>query len=96
MKQPNRIRYGLENARRNERRAFSVVADRLQDVNVRFGLSVRTARLKLGLSQARLSELTGIDRSYISDIERGQKRVSLEVAVRLTDALGTTLAAILN
>lgn len=36
-----------------------------------FGRRVREIRLEKGISQERLAELAGIDRSYMGNIERG-------------------------
>jgi DNA-binding XRE family transcriptional regulator len=41
------------------------------DVLKRFGARVRRIRLERGLSQESLSELAGLDRTYVSEIERG-------------------------
>jgi transcriptional regulator with XRE-family HTH domain len=57
-----------------------------------FGDRVRTARLNLGLSQEKLASDCGMDRTYISGIERGKRNVSLLNIHRLADALGMPAA----
>lgn len=47
-------------------------------------------RQKMGLSQAKLAGQVGITRSYLSDIERGIKSPTVEVAKRLCKVLGVT------
>jgi transcriptional regulator with XRE-family HTH domain len=42
-----------------------------------FGGRVRTERLKINLSQEELAFECGLDRTYISSIERGKRNVSL-------------------
>ena len=42
-----------------------------------FGKNVKKYRLKSKLSQEKLGELTGLHRTYISDIERGLRSISL-------------------
>jgi len=43
----------------------------------RFGLKVRAARRRLGISQEELAFRCRLHRTYISDIERGARNVSL-------------------
>jgi transcriptional regulator with XRE-family HTH domain len=52
-----------------------------------FGKKLRYFRLEKGLSQDQLSALTDMDRSYISDIERGLRNVSLKNIEVLSAAL---------
>lgn len=52
-----------------------------------FGSNLRKYRLKNGLSQEKLAEKCGLHRTYISDIERFQRSISLENVQRIADAL---------
>jgi transcriptional regulator with XRE-family HTH domain len=52
-----------------------------------FGKKLKQFRLTKGLSQEQLSAITDLDRSYISDIERGLRNVSLKNIEVLADAL---------
>lgn len=52
-----------------------------------FGDRVRTLRKARGLSQEQLAERTGLHRTYIGGIERGERNVSLINIVRLANAL---------
>jgi len=45
----------------------------------RFGLRLRQLRKEHGYSQLKLADLFGIDRSYVSDVERGRKAVSISM-----------------
>lgn len=54
-----------------------------------FGSNVRMYRIKQGLSQEKLAELSGLHRTYISDIERFQRSISLENIQKIADALTT-------
>lgn len=52
-----------------------------------FGLKVRESRLKLGISQEELGFQSGLDRTYISGIERGTRNPTLEIIMKLAKAL---------
>lgn len=42
-----------------------------------FGKNVKKYRIESNLSQEQLAELTGLHRTYISDVERGLRSISL-------------------
>lgn len=46
-------------------------------VDWRFGLKLRALRLERQWTQLQMAELLGINRSYLSEVERGHKSVSL-------------------
>lgn len=52
----------------------------------RFGDRVRSLRQQAGLSQEALAELTGLHRTYVSGIERGERNLSFVNLCRLADA----------
>jgi len=54
---------------------------------VAFGQRVRELRKAKGISQEKLAELAGIDRSYMGNIERGEKNVTLKKVYEICDAL---------
>lgn len=47
------------------------------DIRIRFGRAVRQRRQKLGVSQEEFADLSGLDRTYIGGIERGERNLSL-------------------
>lgn len=49
----------------------------------KFGLIIRELRLEKGVSQEKLALETDIDRSYISDIEKGNRKVSIVIIEKL-------------
>lgn len=54
---------------------------------IAFGKRVREVRRNKGISQEKLAELAGIDRSYMGNIERGEKNVTLKKVYEICDAL---------
>jgi CheY-like chemotaxis protein len=62
------------------------------EIEKRFGASVRSWRTRLRISQEELSFRSGLQRSYISDIERGARNVSLKSVEKIADALGISMA----
>lgn len=52
-----------------------------------FGRRLREIRLERGLSQEKLGELAGLDRTYISSAERGRRNVTLKAIHKLAEAL---------
>jgi len=53
-----------------------------------FGQKISAQRASNALTQEQLAELAGLERSYISDIERGARNVGLVNIVKLAKALG--------
>lgn len=58
------------------------------DDRVEFGLRLRELRLARGMTQERLAELAGRDRTYISQAERGFCNPSLTTMGTLARILG--------
>lgn len=52
-----------------------------------FGANLRKYRLESGLSQEKFAEKCGLHRTYISDIERSKRSISLENVQKIADAL---------
>jgi transcriptional regulator with XRE-family HTH domain len=66
------------------------------DPKVTFGQVIRRFRLEKGLSQERLAEFAGIHRTYVGDVERGMRNISLVNMVRMAQALGLPLSRIVS
>jgi len=62
---------------------------------VAFGNAVRRARLERGLSQEELAYLAGIDRSYMSSIERGAQNLGLMSIARIARAMDMAMGELL-
>lgn len=57
-----------------------------------FGRTVRRLRTELGYSQEGFAFRVGLHRTYVGNIERGEKAVTIVTANKLARALGLTLA----
>jgi transcriptional regulator with XRE-family HTH domain len=62
---------------------------------IAFGKRVREVRKSKGISQERLAEMAGIDRSYMGNIERGEKNITLKKAYEVCDALDVDITELL-
>lgn len=51
------------------------------------GKAVRAQRDKARLSQERLAEKAGLTRNYVVDVERAEKKITLEALARIAKAL---------
>lgn len=65
---------------------------RSTDILVRFGHRLREKRTALGLSQEAFAAKCGLDRTYISGIERGLRNVALRNIATIAKALGTSVS----
>lgn len=61
-----------------------------------FAHNLRTLRQAKGLSQEELAHLAGIDRTYVSSLERCLYNASIDVVDRLANVLGVDAAELLR
>jgi transcriptional regulator with XRE-family HTH domain len=60
------------------------------------GLEIQRRRTEKGWSQEYLAEITGLHRTYISQLERGLKSPSVRVLSLIANALGVTMSEFLQ
>lgn len=65
-------------------------------LQARFGAAIKAHRLRLGVTQEELAWRADLHRSYLADIERGGRNVTLCSIVNLAKALQITLGALLS
>lgn len=71
-------------------------APKSTDWPLAFGKAIRDLRGAKGLSQEKFGFEVGLDRTYISGIERGIRNPSLKNIVKIAQALGVTPAKLLQ
>jgi transcriptional regulator with XRE-family HTH domain len=57
-----------------------------------FGRNLRSERLKAGLTQVQLAELTGIPQSRLSALEGGNRDIMVSTAFKLARAIGCSFS----
>ena len=65
------------------------------DINEVFGKKVLERRQSIKISQETLANMADIDRTYLPDIEKGKRNVSLKVADKIAKALSISLKDLL-
>lgn len=65
-------------------------------ITARFGLRLRDLRRKSGMTQNALAHHLGLDRSYLSDVERGKKSMSLSYLETVAQGFNMTLSELLT
>jgi transcriptional regulator with XRE-family HTH domain len=71
------------------------VPDRAAKLQRRFGQTVRVERKALNLTQQKLAFEADLSLTYIGEIERGERMVSLDTVLRLAGALKISGAQLL-
>lgn len=61
------------------------------DIRADFGLRIKELRARSGMSQEMLAHRSGLDRSYIGGVERGERNVTLQNIERISAALNVSL-----
>ena len=68
----------------------------MSDIAKTVGQRIRNYRIKLGISQEKLAELSGCHPTYIGQLERGEKNATLESIERIAKALNVPLSRLLE
>jgi transcriptional regulator with XRE-family HTH domain len=62
------------------------------DIRERFGFAVKVRREELGLTQEDLADRANIHRTYLSDVERGTRNLSLVNIEQMAEALSMSMS----
>ena len=63
---------------------------------IALGEANRRIRLSMGISQEKLALLAEVDRSYVGRVERGDNNVAILTLNRLAQALGLSIAQLMQ
>jgi CheY-like chemotaxis protein/DNA-binding Xre family transcriptional regulator len=66
----------------------------LGDLKQLFGTAIKSKRSELGISQEELADRAGLHRTYVSDVERGARNLSLESIEKLAAALDLSISGL--
>jgi transcriptional regulator with XRE-family HTH domain len=61
-----------------------------------FARNVRLMRIDLGMSQERLADEAGLDRTFVGTLERGQRNISIDNIELIAQAIGVHAQELLN
>ena len=65
-----------------------------QNIRKLVGLRIRKLREDKGWSQEKLAEKADLHRTYIGQVERGEKNIGIENLVRIAQAIGSKTATL--
>jgi len=57
-----------------------------------FGALIRHLRIEAKMSQEEFADRCGLHRTYVGSIERGEKTITIETALKIAQALGISLS----
>jgi transcriptional regulator with XRE-family HTH domain len=66
-----------------------------EDIRIRFGRRLRKLRKQRGWTQVQMAEQFGLDRSYLADVERGERNISIVNLEVIARGFGLTLSRLL-
>lgn len=64
----------------------------MRTIQDKVGRRIRVLRIAAGIPRGTLALMTGITKSYMSEIEAGKKNLTLRSLERIADALGVPLS----
>ncbi|RIN44407.1 helix-turn-helix domain-containing protein [Staphylococcus simulans] len=63
---------------------------------MKFGQNIKQIRKRMNITQSELATKIKISRSYLSDIENGNKNPSIKTVKKLADSLGLSVTDLFN
>lgn len=63
---------------------------------LKLGKRIYSLRRKLGLSREKFAELAGMNDYYLGEIERGEKKASIDTLFKISNLLNIKLHELLN
>lgn len=68
----------------------------MKNISKNIGLAISELRISSNLSQEKLAELSGLHRTYVSDVERGSRNITLNSLSKIADALQISLSELVK
>lgn len=65
-------------------------------IKLKFGANIKKIRTSKNLSQEKFAELVGLHRTYITEVERGLRNVSLINIVKIAKGLDISISELFN
>ncbi len=63
----------------------------MEDIKLAFGKRVKELRLQKGISQEKLANIAGVDRTYMTQVENGKRNLTIEKIRQICKGLDITL-----
>lgn len=70
--------------------------NRRQDITLRFGERLRALRESRGISQEAFAHMAGLDRTYISGIERGKRNLAIRNIEKIAQAFDVSISDLMK
>jgi len=67
-----------------------------KEIQLKIGIIIQQRRNFLGLTQEALADLTGLHRTYIGSVERGERNITIVNLKKIADALNISLDKLLE
>ena len=78
------------------RNSVRAMATKKKNPRLQFGVNLRAERQRCGLSQEALAHLSGLHRTFVGSVERGERNISFDNIVKLAKALGVEPADLMR
>lgn len=68
----------------------------MEDIKIAFGKRVKELRLQKGISQEKLANIAGVDRTYMTQVENGKRNLTIEKIRQICKGLNISLSDFFN
>lgn len=68
-----------------------IMTVKIEEIDRKVGLNIRLERIKKGLSQEGLADISGIARSTMGIVERGEQSPSIQTLAKVANALNVDI-----
>jgi len=68
----------------------------VKDDSKKLGENLKEIRLSKGIKQVEIAKILGVDRSFVSNLEKGKTNPTLSTIKRIADALGVSVDRLLK